>query len=45
MGAANVTLTAQWAATSQTVTYALGGGAGTLPTQGSVATGGTFTGS
>jgi uncharacterized repeat protein (TIGR02543 family) len=44
MGASNVTLTAQWAATSQTVTYNLGGGTGiTLPTQPNVATAGTFT--
>src|SRR5450830_1136225 len=43
MGASNVTLTAQWTATSQSVTYAAGGGTGTPPTQANVATGGTFT--
>jgi uncharacterized repeat protein (TIGR02543 family) len=37
-------LYAQWTATSQTVTYNLGGGTGiTLPTQPNVATAGTFT--
>ena len=43
MGASNVTLTAQWTATTQSVTYAAGGGTGTPPTQANVATGGTFT--
>ncbi len=44
MGASNVTLTAVWNATSQTVTYNLDGGILVpLPTQADVATGGTFT--
>jgi uncharacterized repeat protein (TIGR02543 family) len=42
IGASNVTLTAQWTANSYTVTYAFGGGTGTLPTQGNVVTDGTF---
>ena len=33
MPASNVTLTAQWVAVSYTITYANGGGSGTLPTQ------------
>jgi uncharacterized repeat protein (TIGR02543 family) len=42
MGAGNVILTAQWTADPHAVTYALGGGTGTLPTQGNVVTAGTF---
>jgi uncharacterized repeat protein (TIGR02543 family) len=42
VGASNVTLTAQWSGTSQSITYALNGGSGTLPTQANVATGATF---
>src|SRR5450830_1828703 len=43
VGTSNVTLTAQWTATSQSVTYAAGGGTGTPPSQATVATGGAFT--
>ena len=42
-GLTNVVFTAQWNATSQTVTYLPGTGSGTVPTQGNVLTGGTFT--
>ena len=42
-GPSNVVFTAQWNATSQTVTYLPGTGSGTVPTQGNVLTGGTFT--
>ncbi|CAN2216067.1 Listeria/Bacterioides repeat [Candidatus Nanopelagicaceae bacterium] len=35
-------ITATYSATSQTVTYAINGGSGTLPTQANVSTGGTF---
>ncbi len=43
MGLSNVTLTAQWSANpTHTVTYANGGGTGTLPTQSPVAEGATF---
>ena len=38
-----VTFTAEWTPTTQSVTYALDGGVGTLPTQGTVATDGSFT--
>ena len=44
MGASNVTLTAQWTANpTHTVTYANGGGTGTVPTQAPVAEGASFT--
>jgi uncharacterized repeat protein (TIGR02543 family) len=43
MPANNVTLTAQWTAISYTVTYANGGGTGTLPTQANRTIGQTFT--
>jgi uncharacterized repeat protein (TIGR02543 family) len=43
MGTSNVTLTATWTAITHTVTYALGGGTGTVPTQSAVAEGATFT--
>ena len=39
----DLTLFAQWSATSQTVSYNLNGGSGTLPTQANVATAATFT--
>jgi outer membrane protein OmpA-like peptidoglycan-associated protein len=42
MPATNVTLTAQWTAISYTVTYAHGGGTGTLPTQANRTIGQTF---
>ena len=44
MGTSNVTLTAQWTANpTHTVTYANGGGTGTLPTQSPVSEGASFT--
>jgi hypothetical protein len=44
VGNLNVVLTAIWiAAVPQTITYALGGGTGTLPIQAAVPTGGSFT--
>ena len=46
MGTANIVLTATWTLippTTYTVTYALGGGTGTLPTQAPLAAGATFT--
>ena len=43
MGAVNITLTATWSATSQSITYALAGGTSALPTQNAVATAATFT--
>ena len=44
MGVSNVTLTAQWVANgTHTVTYANGGGTGTLPTQSPVSEGASFT--
>ena len=43
VGASNVTLTATWTAITHSVTYALGGGTGTVPTQGDVAEGSSFT--
>jgi uncharacterized repeat protein (TIGR02543 family) len=42
VGATGVTLTAQWTPITSPVTYALGGGTGTLPTQSAVPNGGTF---
>ena len=42
-GAGNVVLTAQWSATSQSVTYIANGATGTVPTQVNVLTAGTFT--
>ena len=42
-GAGNVILTAQWSATSQSVTYIANGATGTAPTQVNVLTAGTFT--
>ena len=42
-GATNVVLTAQWTATSQSVTYIANGATGTVPTQVNVLTAGTFT--
>ncbi|MEI9907912.1 MAG: InlB B-repeat-containing protein [Actinomycetota bacterium] len=38
----NITFVAQWAANSNAVTYALGGGTGTVPSQDDVATDATF---
>ena len=43
VGSSNVTLIAQWSAVSHTITYALNGGSGSLPTQANISTGGTFT--
>ena len=43
MGAANITLTAQWSALPHTITYDLEGGSGSTPTQADVVTAGTFT--
>jgi uncharacterized repeat protein (TIGR02543 family) len=42
MSTADVTLTARWTAANHHVTYALGGGTGTLPTQADVATDSSF---
>ena len=42
VAATNVVLTAQWSATSQSVTYAANGATGTVPTQANVATAATF---
>jgi uncharacterized repeat protein (TIGR02543 family) len=42
ISSSNVTLTAQWAAIAYTVTFDLGGGVGTLPTQGDGFIGSTF---
>ena len=42
-GSTNVVFTAQWSATSQTVTYSAGTGSGEVPTQSDVLTDGTFT--
>jgi len=43
IASSNVTLTAQWAAIAYAVTFDLGGGVGTLPTQGGGFIGSTFT--
>jgi uncharacterized repeat protein (TIGR02543 family) len=43
VAATNVVLTAQWSATSQSVTYAANGATGSAPTQVNVLTAGTFT--
>jgi uncharacterized repeat protein (TIGR02543 family) len=43
IGTSSVTLTAQWTAIPYSVTYDLGGGQGTLPTQADGAIGSTFT--
>ena len=43
VAASNVVLTAQWTATSQSVTYIANGATGTAPTQVNVLTSGTFT--
>jgi uncharacterized repeat protein (TIGR02543 family) len=43
IGTSSVTLTAQWAAIPYSVTYDLGGGQGTLPTQADGTIGSTFT--
>ena len=43
IGTSSVTLTAQWSAISYSVTYDLGGGQGTLPTQASGSISSTFT--
>jgi uncharacterized repeat protein (TIGR02543 family) len=43
MSSTAVTLTATWSRNTYTVTYALGGGSGTLPTQADVNSGGSFT--
>lgn len=43
IGSSNVTLTAQWSAIPYSVTFDLGGGAGTLPTQSDGSIGSTFT--
>jgi uncharacterized repeat protein (TIGR02543 family) len=43
MGTSSVTLTAQWSAIPYSVTYDLGGGQGTLPTQADGTIGSTFT--
>jgi uncharacterized repeat protein (TIGR02543 family) len=42
VAATNVVLTAQWSTTSQSVTYVANGATGAVPTQATVATGGTF---
>ncbi len=42
MGVGNVTLTAQWSPTSQSVTYVANTATGTVPTQANVATAATF---
>ena len=43
MPAENITLVAQWDPTLYTITYALNGGSGSLPTQSPTGLGGTFT--